>query len=114
MTPLYPQGLTWFAPGDDRSMTTRQELLAQIVGALGGRAAEEVIFGKKQTTSGVPIPTLLYPRHCYPNHNIPHTNVFPCRQVLRNDPSAKSSTRSAPTHSAFVYLQHPRLVRSQL
>eukprot|EP00669_Euglena_mutabilis_P012522 TRINITY_DN715_c0_g1_i2.p1 TRINITY_DN715_c0_g1~~TRINITY_DN715_c0_g1_i2.p1 ORF type:complete len:516 (+),score=202.97 TRINITY_DN715_c0_g1_i2:205-1752(+) len=46
------KGLTWFVPGDDPNLITKSQLQARIVGALGGRAAEEVIFGDAETTSG--------------------------------------------------------------
>jgi len=39
------KGLTWFTPSDDQSLVSRSQLLARIMGALGGRAAEEVVFG---------------------------------------------------------------------
>ena len=45
------RGLTWFQPEEDPSLTKHQ-LQARIVGALGGRAAEEVIFGEPEVTSG--------------------------------------------------------------
>ncbi len=37
-------GLTWFRPEDDRILTSRKKLIAQLAGSLGGRAAEELIF----------------------------------------------------------------------
>ena len=37
-------GLTWSLPPEDRYNTTKQELLEQLAGLLGGRIAEEVIF----------------------------------------------------------------------
>lgn len=46
------RGLTWFIPGEDPSLITKSQIQARIVGALGGRAAEEVVFGKKETTTG--------------------------------------------------------------
>ena len=39
------RGLTWFIPGDDPTLISRQQLFARIVGGVGGRATEEVIFG---------------------------------------------------------------------
>ena len=39
-------GLTWFIRGDDPTLISRQQLFARIFGGLGGRAAEEVIFGE--------------------------------------------------------------------
>lgn len=46
------RGLTWFIPGDDPTLISRQQLFARIVGGLGGRAAEEVIFGEPEVTTG--------------------------------------------------------------
>jgi cell division protease FtsH len=45
-------GLTWFTPGEDQSLISRSQLRARISGALGGRAAEEVIFGDSEVTTG--------------------------------------------------------------
>ncbi len=38
-------GLTWYLPEDDRSHVTKKMLLSRIKTALGGRAAEEIVFG---------------------------------------------------------------------
>ncbi|XP_065858835.1 ATP-dependent zinc metalloprotease FTSH 6, chloroplastic [Euphorbia lathyris] len=46
------RGLTWFLPGDDPTLISKQQLFARIVGGLGGRAAEEVIFGESEITTG--------------------------------------------------------------
>jgi cell division protease FtsH len=46
------QGLTWFTPSEDQSLISRTQLRARICGALGGRAAEEVIFGDSEVTTG--------------------------------------------------------------
>jgi cell division protease FtsH len=46
------RGLTWFIPGEDPTLISKQQIFARIVGALGGRAAEEVIFGDAEVTSG--------------------------------------------------------------
>ncbi|KAK2965347.1 hypothetical protein RJ640_013810 [Escallonia rubra] len=46
------RGLTWFIPADDPTLISRQQLFARIVGGLGGRAAEEVIFGEPEITTG--------------------------------------------------------------
>ncbi|KAL4427347.1 hypothetical protein ABPG77_003256 [Micractinium sp. CCAP 211/92] len=46
------KGLTWFIPGEDPSLISKQQIFARIVGALGGRAAEEVIFGDAEVTTG--------------------------------------------------------------
>ncbi|KAA8526249.1 hypothetical protein F0562_008548 [Nyssa sinensis] len=46
------RGLTWFIPADDPTLISKQQLFARIVGGLGGRAAEEVIFGEAEVTTG--------------------------------------------------------------
>lgn len=46
------RGLTWFIPGEDPTLISKQQIFARIVGALGGRAAEEIIFGEAEVTSG--------------------------------------------------------------
>ncbi len=46
------QGLTWFTPNEEQGLTTRAQLLARIAGAMGGRAAEEEIFGQDEVTTG--------------------------------------------------------------
>merc|ERR1712174_88530 len=46
------KGLTWFQPGEDPSLLSKQQIMARIVGALGGRAAEECVFGEAEVTSG--------------------------------------------------------------
>ncbi|RZS02569.1 hypothetical protein BHM03_00032640 [Ensete ventricosum] len=46
------RGLTWFIPMDDPTLISKQQLFARIVGGLGGRAAEEVIFGESEVTTG--------------------------------------------------------------
>jgi cell division protease FtsH len=46
------RGLTWFTPGEDQSLISKSQILARITGALGGRAAEEVIFGDAEVTTG--------------------------------------------------------------
>ncbi|PRQ53604.1 putative CARD domain, ATPase, AAA-type, core, peptidase, FtsH [Rosa chinensis] len=46
------RGLTWFLPGEDPALISKQQLFARIVGGLGGRAAEEVIFGEPEITTG--------------------------------------------------------------
>ncbi|MGD1874012.1 MAG: ATP-dependent zinc metalloprotease FtsH2 [Mastigocoleus sp.] len=46
------QGLTWFTPSEDQGLITRAQLKARITGALGGRAAEDVIFGRDEVTTG--------------------------------------------------------------
>ncbi|MEL6453962.1 MAG: ATP-dependent zinc metalloprotease FtsH, partial [Cyanobacteria bacterium J06623_5] len=46
------QGLTWFTPSEDQMLISRAQLKARICGALGGRAAEDVIFGDAEVTTG--------------------------------------------------------------
>jgi cell division protease FtsH len=46
------KGLTWFTPSEDQSLVSRSQILARIMGALGGRAAEEVVFGYAEVTTG--------------------------------------------------------------
>lgn len=46
------RGLTWFIPGEDPTLISKKQLFARIVGGLGGRAAEEVIFGEPEITTG--------------------------------------------------------------
>nr|YP_010185330.1 putative plastid division protein [Ishige okamurae]QVJ99674.1 putative plastid division protein [Ishige okamurae]WAM63970.1 putative chloroplast ATP-dependent protease [Ishige okamurae] len=45
------QGLTWFTP-EEQPLMTRGQLSSRIIGTLAGRAAEKVIFGKLEITSG--------------------------------------------------------------
>ncbi len=46
------QGLTWFTPNEEQGLTTKAQLMARIAGALGGRAAEEEVFGHDEVTTG--------------------------------------------------------------
>jgi cell division protease FtsH len=46
------RGLTWFTPSEDQMLISRSQLMARITGALGGRAAEDVIFGDAEVTTG--------------------------------------------------------------
>jgi cell division protease FtsH len=46
------QGLTWFAPDEEQMLVSRSQLQARIMGALGGRAAEAVVFGHAEVTTG--------------------------------------------------------------
>ena len=45
-------GVAFFAPDSDRHLHSRRYLEGQILKGLGGRAAEEVLFGADQVTSG--------------------------------------------------------------
>lgn len=46
------RGLTWFMPSDDQSLISRSQLMARMAGALGGRAAEALVFGDAEVTTG--------------------------------------------------------------
>ena len=46
------QGLTWFMPNEEQGLISRSQLKARITGALGGRAAEDIIFGNAEVTTG--------------------------------------------------------------
>jgi cell division protease FtsH len=46
------RGLTWFTPNEEQGLISRAQLLARITAALGGRAAEEEIFGNAEVTTG--------------------------------------------------------------
>jgi cell division protease FtsH len=46
------KGLTWFIPEEDQTLFSRAELLARIITSLGGRAAEQVVFGNPEVTTG--------------------------------------------------------------
>ncbi|MEM9246611.1 MAG: ATP-dependent zinc metalloprotease FtsH2, partial [Cyanobacteria bacterium P01_F01_bin.153] len=46
------RGLTWFTPNEDQMLVSRSQLLARICGALGGRAAEQIVFGDSEITTG--------------------------------------------------------------
>ena len=46
------RGLTWFTPNEEQGLISRSQILARITGALGGRAAEKVIFGDAEVTTG--------------------------------------------------------------
>ncbi len=42
-------GVTWFLPSEDQYTTSRTKFLDEICGLLGGRAAEEIVFGEITT-----------------------------------------------------------------
>merc|ERR1712179_273840 len=46
------KGLTWFTPEEDQNLLSRSELLARIITTLGGRVAEQVVFGDQEITTG--------------------------------------------------------------
>ncbi len=45
-------GLTWFTPSDDDMLVSRAQLLDRMATALGGRVAEELVFGNDEVTTG--------------------------------------------------------------
>ncbi|MFB2922901.1 MULTISPECIES: ATP-dependent zinc metalloprotease FtsH [Aerosakkonema] len=45
-------GLTWFSPGEELGLESKAQILADITATMGGRAAEEVIFGEGEITTG--------------------------------------------------------------
>ena len=45
-------GLTWFTPDEEIGLESKAKILAQITSTLGGRAAEEIVFGKDEVTDG--------------------------------------------------------------
>ncbi len=45
-------GLTWFTPNEEQGLVSRSQLKARITATLGGRAAEEIVFGKPEVTTG--------------------------------------------------------------
>ncbi len=45
-------GLTWFTPDEEQTLVSRGQILARITAALGGRAAEEAVFGSAEVTTG--------------------------------------------------------------
>merc|ERR1712125_316162 len=46
------KGLTWFTPEEDQTLLSPSALLARIIATLGGRAAEQVVFGNTEITTG--------------------------------------------------------------
>ena len=46
------QGLTWFTPDEEQGLITRNQILGKITSTLGGRAAEDIIFGDSEITTG--------------------------------------------------------------
>ncbi|MEH2058933.1 MAG: ATP-dependent zinc metalloprotease FtsH [Nostoc sp.] len=45
-------GLTWFTPNEEQGLISRSQLKARITATLGGRAAEEIVFGQPEVTTG--------------------------------------------------------------
>lgn len=48
----YALGLTWSRPKNESVTVSRKHLLSKIAMALGGRAAEEIIYGKENVSTG--------------------------------------------------------------
>lgn len=48
----YALGITWTRPKDEKVHTSKSQLLAQITVSLGGRAAEEIVYGKEKVSTG--------------------------------------------------------------
>ena len=46
------KGLTWFTQEEDQTLVSRSQLFARISTILGGRVAEQVIFGEPEITTG--------------------------------------------------------------
>ena len=46
------RGLTWYTPDEEQDLETRAQIKAKIAASLGGRAAEEEVFGNAEVTTG--------------------------------------------------------------
>lgn len=46
------KGLTWFTPTEEQTLISKAQILSKIMGALGGRATEEIVFGHTEITTG--------------------------------------------------------------
>jgi cell division protease FtsH len=46
-------GVTHYLPQKDKPSTTKEEMIANIISCMGGKAAEELVYGKDKTTTGV-------------------------------------------------------------
>ncbi|MBV8886156.1 MAG: ATP-dependent zinc metalloprotease FtsH [Chroococcidiopsidaceae cyanobacterium CP_BM_RX_35] len=46
------RGLTWFTPNEEQGLVSRSQLKSRITSTLGGRAAEDIVFGKGEVTTG--------------------------------------------------------------
>ena len=46
------RGLTWFTPNEEQGLLSRSQIRDRITAALGGRAAEEEVFGDSEVTTG--------------------------------------------------------------
>jgi len=45
-------GITWYTPNEEYGLESRADLLAMVTSTLGGRAAEEVVFGADEMDNG--------------------------------------------------------------
>ncbi len=45
-------GLTWFTPNEEQGLISRSQIKDRITATLGGRAAEEIVFGRSEVTTG--------------------------------------------------------------
>ena len=46
------KGITWFSPDEEIGLESKAKILAKIASTLGGRAAEEIVFGIDEVTQG--------------------------------------------------------------
>ena len=46
------KGITWYAPDEEIGLESKAKILANVTSALGGRAAEEIVFGVDEVTQG--------------------------------------------------------------
>jgi len=46
------RGLTWFTPNEEQGLVSRSQLKGRITSTLGGRAAEDIVFGRGEVTTG--------------------------------------------------------------
>ena len=46
------KGITWYSPDEEMGLESKAKILANIASALGGRAAEEIVFGTDEVTQG--------------------------------------------------------------
>ena len=65
------RGLTWFIPGEDPTLISKQQIFARIVGALGGRATEEIVFGDAEVTTGASSDLQMVRRLSFPRPPLP-------------------------------------------
>ena len=72
------KGLTWFLPGEDPTLLSKQQIFARVVGALGGRAAEEVIFGDPEVTTGASGDLQQVRHRCFPQQGHPLISENDC------------------------------------